>query len=189
MVYQWKTAGLFKVDPNAAGAEIEACRDENGLIHPSEVVQHASHIGSVLHPCFEWDNQKAATKWREHQARVIVANLVTVCVSGEPKSEPITVRAFINVPGKQGRGYKTITGVLSDETDKAYMLERALGELRSFRAKYKALSELAGVFAAIDQIDALDAEFSMTQDVVFNMNGQTFGFSGRYVHDQSRVPA
>ena len=160
MVYQWKTTGLFKVDANVAGAEIERCRDADGYIAPGAVVARAADNDNALHPCFEWDNDTAAGKWREQQARVLICNLVTEYPSKEADAGPIVVRAFVHiasetVDGAKERGYKHIVGILSKEDETAYMMDRALAELRSFKAKYGKLVALTGVISAIEQLEAL----------------------------------
>lgn len=151
MVYQWKLP-LYKVSADVAGAEVEACRNEYGIITPASVVERAQPQESPLHECFEWDNDKAAIKWREQEARVLIGNIVTV-FSGEAEvNAPVTVRAFVNTPGKESGGYKGIVSVLNNPADREHMLSKALDELRSFKMKYASLNELVDVFHAIDQV-------------------------------------
>ena len=154
MVYEWKTKGLYKVSPDIAGNEIERCRDEDGIITPGAVVAQASNEDNPLHSCFEWDDMKAAAKWREQEARVLICNLATVMEIAEPDASAVTVRAFVNVVGNDSseRGYKNIVSVLMNKKEREYMLDKAMGELRSFQVKYGVLSELAEVFAAIKKV-------------------------------------
>ena len=42
--------------------------------------------------------------------------------------------------------------IMQDKDEYRKMLDRALAELNSFRAKYKTLVELDGVFDAIDKV-------------------------------------
>ena len=152
MVYKWKTTGLYKVDPNIAGAEIERCRNDGDVILPSAVVERAADVENPLHDCFEWDNGKAANKWREQQARVLIANVLTVVEAKSEEAKPTVVRAFVNISDGGERGYKEVNKVLLNDADRQYMLDRALGELRSFEVKYQTLSELNTVFAAIREV-------------------------------------
>lgn len=147
MVYQWKTP-IYKVDANLAGAEIEACRNEHGIIKPASVVARAQSAASPIHDCFEWDDETAAARHREDQARALMRNIVAVV---ETKDErPLTINAFVNISSDVGRGYKGIIQVMQNPADRAYLLQAALGELSSIRKKYNDLSELAGVFDAVD---------------------------------------
>ena len=64
-------------------------------------------------------------------------------------------RAFVNIvddDSKKAR-YMNVADALSNEETRYAVLGRALRELRSFQEKYSALSELAGVFAAIDSVE------------------------------------
>jgi hypothetical protein len=151
MDYEWKTRGLYKLDANIAGKEIEECRDGDGTVHPSDIVKKAKPENSALHGCFEWDNDEAAVKWREQQARVLLANIVTVVHTGDGDTAPVTVRAFVNYSGQNG-GYKHINTVLRNPDEREMLLDRAKGELRSFEAKYATLNELAALFAAIKEV-------------------------------------
>lgn len=49
-------------------------------------------------------------------------------------------------------GYKPTVMIMQDKDEYRKMLDRALAELNSFRAKYKTLVELDGVFDAIDKV-------------------------------------
>ncbi len=107
-----------------------------------------------MHKCFEWNDTKAADKYREQQARVLIANIVTVKIEDE-QEEIKPVRAFINVfdcdePAK----YVSLETALNDENYKKQMLDSALKELKSFQQKYSNLQELTEVFSAINKISA-----------------------------------
>lgn len=151
MVYQWKTP-LYKVSADVAGAEVEGCRNVDGVITPASVVERATPTANPLHPCFEWDNDKAAIKWREQEARVLIGNLVTVIKTDSSDEPPMVVRAFVNTNGNDGKSYKDIVTVLKHGGDREYLLARAKSELESFMVKYGKLSELAAVFKAIGEV-------------------------------------
>ena len=149
--YEWKTPGLYRISADTVGAEIEQLCNIKGEVSASDVVDIATDIDSPLHSCFEWDDDIAAIKYREEQARALLRNLVTVVV-GDSDIESQPVRAFVHIRSESGSGYKPITVVVQDKKDTAYMLERAKAELRSFTVKYNALSELAELFDIIDKL-------------------------------------
>lgn len=149
MVYEWKTP-MFDVDPNAAGAELEQCRDEHGIIKPRQVVARARSEASPIHTCFDWNDETAAEKYRDVQARTLIRNIVTVVETNENKR--VTVNAFVNLKGDEGRGYKGIVQIMQSPIDRAQILEAALNELNVLRKKYQDLSELACVFAEVDRV-------------------------------------
>lgn len=139
--YEWKTPGLYRVDPNTAGRYLDAIYRETGRIEPSEVVERSRDVASPLHGCFEWDDSKAAQKWREQQARVLIANVMVV---GEP-TEHVYTRAFVHVEQE----YQPISIVLESKDKTSELLRNALRELRTFEAKYRELTQLVPVFKAI----------------------------------------
>jgi len=154
MVYQWKIDKYANVSAQAAGEEIEKCRDGNGFIQPESVVNIAKPEESPIHTCFEWNNYKAAKKYRVVQAQELIRNVVVVNVIEREPEQP--VRAFINIKKRNERGYKTIDVVVRNKYDSAYMLETAKRELDAFKQKYMILLELnpalIPLFTEIDKI-------------------------------------
>jgi hypothetical protein len=122
-----------------------------GLLRPADVIAEASHPDSPLHGYFQWDDGLAAHQWRLQQAR----QLIRVTVETLPHDEPhYQVRAFISLtPDRQldGGGYRVMAQVLAAPSERAQMLTDALDELNRLKVKYFQLSELAGVFAAIER--------------------------------------
>lgn len=142
--YEWKTSGLFKVDANIAGQELERIYKRDGAIDPSVIVDESRPDNAPLHDCFEWDDEKAAQLYRERQARTMIANVVMV---GEPKKETYT-RAFVHVEHE----YRPLKVVLENKDMTQELLRNALRELKCFEAKYRELSDLAPVFDAIQKV-------------------------------------
>ena len=56
----------FKADAEKCYREIEAL----GECKPEEIVEYAKHTDTELHKCFEWDDTKAAERWRPVLARL-----------------------------------------------------------------------------------------------------------------------
>lgn len=146
--YEWKMSGLFNVDANDAGAELERIYEKHGSIEPAQVVEESRPKKAPLHSCFEWDDATAAEKYREQQARCIIANVMVV---GQPESDTFT-RAFVHVEQK----YQPLYVVLESADKTAELLQTAMRELRTFEAKYRELSQLTPVFQAITEITKED---------------------------------
>jgi len=151
MVYEWKFPNLYNISAQAAGAEIEGCKNSDGFITPAAVVEKAKDEASVIHDCFEWDNDTAADKYRLQQAGELIRNIVTVCKT-EDEAVPLTVRAFVNVKSEAERGYKGIAAVVTKPDEYAYLLGCAKNELEAFEKKYAVLTELRSVFRAISEV-------------------------------------
>ena len=145
--YAWKKGYPYKVPAQIAG---ETCRqlEENGGLTAKRLVDASRPKDAPLHNAFEWNNREAAERWREAQARVLIASLITVPVESVTK-EP--VRAFFNISYTDPE-YESLEVIIRNEDKHAAMLNRAMNELRAFQLKYKALSELKPVFDSIEMI-------------------------------------
>ena len=146
--YAWKKGYPYKVPAQIAG---EMCKqlEENGGLTAKKLVDANRPKDAPLHNAFEWNNREAAEKWREQQARVLIASLITVEVE-EEKKEP--VRAFFNISYSDPE-YESLEVIIQDEDKHAALLARALNELTAFQIKYKVLSELQPVFDSIKAIE------------------------------------
>lgn len=113
----------------------------------AQILDKARNEQTELHKCFDWDDAEAAEKWRLQQARHIVCNLVIKEKSDTPRPE---VRVFFKTDVDSG--YKPTVLIMQDNDEYRKLLDRALAELNSFKAKYKTLAELDGVFDAIDKV-------------------------------------
>jgi hypothetical protein len=150
--HQWKLPGHYKVDAEVAAEVIKSCEDENGYVQPKTVVDKSRPSDAELHDCFEWQDNLAAEKWREQQARALIRNIVTVEVSDVEDKCREVVKTFTHViHDEQTRGYKMTEIALRDTDDRVYVLSVARRELLSFVAKYRKLTELAGLITTIEK--------------------------------------
>lgn len=152
MVYRWRDGARWRARAQDVGERIEALRaDRGGEIAPADVVEDARAVESPLHPCFEWNDAKAADAYRTAQARELIADVMVVYaeeVDGAPK-EP--VRAFANVPGASGA--PTYTGTLDAMRNaqmRAAVIAQAKKELDGWRKRYRHYQELAN---AVQQVE------------------------------------
>lgn len=138
---KWKISGVFKADAQKVYQEIG-----DTSITPEEVLEKARKKRSELHKCFEWDDSVAAEKFRLQQARQIIQLLVIT-----PKyedDEPI--RAF--QISSEKNVYQPTRLIIQQPDEYTQLLKRAKGELFAIEKRYKMLSELEAVFAAIDML-------------------------------------
>lgn len=145
-VATWRSGPcVFKADAQKVADEISSI----GLsVKPEEIVDKARDESTELHKCFEWDDTKAAEKFRLHQARQIVCNLIVREVNDTQKEREI--RVFYKTDNTDG--YKPITYIMRDEDEYQKLLSRAVSELKSFQKKYSTLKELEGVWEAINPL-------------------------------------
>lgn len=147
MIYKWSIPGLYSVDAQSAGEELQRIYSVHGKIDPADVVEESRAETATLHGCFEWDDAVAANKFRQTQAAKIIRDIVVV---SEPEKKAQKIRAFVHVQST----YQPISIVVNDEEKLAELLDSAMRELEAFRKKYDSLSELSPVMAAIDVLTA-----------------------------------
>ena len=119
-----------------------------GQITPIDVVNAARKEDSLLHGYFEWDDSSAGDQYRLDQARYL---LRVVEVEVTYKDNVQTERMFLNVKTNGSRAYVS-TQIVAENIDyKSQVVEQALKELVSWKAKYKRYQELDLVFGAIEE--------------------------------------
>lgn len=124
---------------------------ERGLLKPEKVVEFAEDDETHLHKCFEWDNSKAAERYRLNQARQQISMYVMVVQS--PKG-PVKIRAFQSLPSDRisGGGYRKTTDILQDDALVAELVNSAMKDLATVRQRYEAVSALSPVWEAAEEV-------------------------------------
>lgn len=144
MTYQWKVPGIMPVDAQTAGNELQRIYERDGVIEPETVVLESESPSAPLHSCFEWDDEKAAHKYRITQAQGIIRAIVAV----DERQENPDTRAFVSVQSE----YHPVSVVIQNPEKRDVLLQNALNELHWFEKKYNSLRELSGVFSAIKEV-------------------------------------
>lgn len=147
-VATWRSGPcVFKADAQKVADEISSI----GLsVKPEEIVDKARDENTELHKCFEWDDTKAAERYRVYQARQIVCHLIVKEVNDEPQKQE--VRFFYKTDSQEG--YKPTSYIMRNKDEYHKLLDRALTELKAFQRKYSTLKELDGLFDAINALTA-----------------------------------
>ena len=142
--YQWKMASFAKkVDPEQAMEEIRKAENLYGKITAETVLQVARDNKSPLHKLFEWDDNRAAEKYRMAQARTLVNNIeVKIISDGEERSIPVyeivNIRPEDESEEQSGRQYKHIDTLTYDEVGQVKEATvRALNNLKFKLSVYK----------------------------------------------------
>jgi hypothetical protein len=131
----------------ALGSTLERIQSSRGRWSALEVVNAARPKNSPIHGLFEWNNSIAAERFRLAQARDHIAHL-TVVVMTDKKETTMSVAFSIG----RGDGYTAAETVLSSDELRGQLLAQALSEARTWRNRYQFIKELAGVFAALDEV-------------------------------------
>lgn len=148
MVYEWKTGYHSTVKAEVFAEVAEKLAKENRL-SAKEVVNASRSEQSPLHCAFEWDDAIAGEKWREQQARVMIASIVCR-VEEAPVVEPI--RAFYQID-KTTSNYESTITIMSSKEKRDMLFDLAMSELRAFKRKYAEIKEFSGLFAVIDDLE------------------------------------
>lgn len=150
VIYGWRAGSRINIDPQKAGEAIERLtKRHNGVLEAGDIVEAARPETSPLHAHFQWDDAAAAELYREDQARDLVRSLTIDISRSNLETRP--VRAFVNVETGGERGYVTTATAMSSADLRKQVIEKAFAELEAWRARHAELTELARIFAAIDE--------------------------------------
>ena len=146
-IYKWKQGSRVNFDAQKVGEVCERL-EKKGKLTPTALVDASRRSNAPLHNLFEWDNEKAAEKYRETQAAYLIRS-IEVVVTGV--SEPVRAFVSVNIDG-ESRQYMNVETAMKSEPTRDQVLSDALIELESFKRKYSNLKELASVISAIDEL-------------------------------------
>ena len=126
-----------------------------GDLTPRLVVNEARDPDHPLHHRFEWDNSKAAERFREVQAGALIRK-VTITYAESPDGKDKKVRGWIPVSTiattdgtESGAGsYRPVQDVLSDPTARQITINAMNREWQTFRRRYENLEEFAALINA-----------------------------------------
>ena len=148
MVYEYSWNCPSRAVPAKKVAEhIKKLEKKHGEVTREIFLDSARSEKSAMHCLFEWDDAKAAEKYRLQQAQVIICS-IQVTVHSEDKP-PIITRAFVH-DREVSSGYLNIERAMSEEDKRERIIEDARKEALWFKSKYEHLLELAEVIEAID---------------------------------------
>jgi hypothetical protein len=148
MIYEWKADSRFPIGAQIAAERLHKIRDKHGELTPRVVVDDAASPRSPLHPCFEWDDEKAADNYRLVQARKLMGSIVVAEYADAPIADE--TRAFVHLSIETNQ-YVPIEVAMTNENMRAEVLAKAAREIKLWRARYAAYSEFAQLVAAIDE--------------------------------------
>jgi hypothetical protein len=117
-------------------------REKYGQLRPHLVVQEAEDPDHPLHNRFEWDDAVAGPKYRIVQARRLIRVCRIPIDEGDEFREPQHIRAFISVPGPQGKPvYDPTEEVAMSPMMRAIVLQQMQRDWQSFKRRYRRYHE------------------------------------------------
>jgi len=137
----------FSADAEKCYREIQSLES----ITPANIVDYARNEETELHKCFQWDDSIAAENWRKQQARIIVSSLVVTVEKTTAGSQKYRLIQHDD----STKEYKPVVFTVRNMDEYGRLLAQAKRELRSFKERYKSITELSEV---IEQIEIALAE-------------------------------
>ncbi len=155
MKYKWirQMDGMPRISAQVVGTELAKLeKKKGGKLLPATIVDAAEPKSSKLHPCFEWNNTKAAKKYREQQASEMLRKIVVVYKDN--KDEAQHIRAFVNITSEEkGGSYYCAARRIADYPElQSNVLEQILAALIAIKNKYAKYKtpKLQKIWNAID---------------------------------------
>lgn len=142
-------------------AALKVVRRQYGSITPAHIVDFARSTKSPLHRFFEWDNTKAAERYRLDQARGMVQRVrLRMVVQGRRTAVP--VRVYTSVTKRGVRQYAPTEEVIADRVTAEQVLEEMREDLQQMIARFKTYEFLAtrkgvqALRAALRELDGIE---------------------------------
>lgn len=150
---KWSDGYRANVSAGIFAEEVERIKKEHGRATPPLVVKWARPKNSPIHKLFEWDDRKAAERWRIDQAGEYLRKIV---VTVEEDTGPTQVRLYYSVTDSKGPNYRSMDEVTGNKDYLRQVLADARNDLLIFDARYRrferVLKPLRPVFRAIRKV-------------------------------------
>ena len=133
--YSWKVGFRCSVNAEAVGKELETLGKN---VNIDTVLELAKKKTSAMHDYFEWDDKKAAAKFRRKQATDLISALEVTFIKDEEETK--SVQAFVSL--KYDTDRVPIEDVIEDVDMYSILKERAFRELQAIKLKYANIQEV-----------------------------------------------
>lgn len=138
---------ISQEDKKIVFEEIERLRvAAGGFISAEKVLESATNPHSPLHQYLEWDNEKAAFKWRIHQVHQLIKIVVVKSTDDTPR------RYHVKVQRNNEQVYTTRPTVMNQDALRRQQVRRSAGQLRGWLTQFGDYPELEAQVAAIKEV-------------------------------------
>lgn len=151
--YDWRPgAHIARLDPQAAGDELERIREKHGTLSPALVLREAKSKRNPLHDyLYGMPDTEAAQRWRVERAGHLIRCVVIRRVNNK---ETPPVRAYVSVrttPEADQPEYVATTDARNDPYLREQLLTKYRVQLARVAQQIKDFEEFAGVVRAIHE--------------------------------------
>ena len=150
MVYKWRSGYSHKTDPEVAAGIMNELA-EQGKLDAKTLVDVSRPEDAPLHQEFEWDNDVAAERWRQHQGRNLINALVMIPDDEEQNENINEVRVFFKVDSINREQYESTRVLIQTQGGKDALRDMARKELAQYRNKYLTILQWAGADTGINE--------------------------------------
>lgn len=153
MVFQWRI-NKYPVEAEVAGEVFNDIEARYGKVDPKVVVEESKDFDAPLHKCFEWDNRKAANKYREGQAKDMITNIIVHTEIDDSLSVPM--KAYVSVvdaDSGKGKKYISLSVAIENTTYLDQIIANAMKELQSFKRKYQNITQFTTILQEIEKLE------------------------------------
>lgn len=149
-LYSWTEGYKPALKAEIAAAEIRRIENERGPVTPSVLLAAARNGQSPFHPLIEWDDEKAAERYRLSQANRIIMSLRVVIKEGEP--ERPAYASLKDETGDAARAYVSMIDVSSDEVKRREFLLREVQRIGEYLQRSDGFPEMDPVRKALAKV-------------------------------------
>lgn len=145
--FRFTTRRSYGVSADVAGREFDRLSAEHGgRITSAQVVDAARPDEAPLHPAFEWDDEKAAERYRQHQASTLIRAVVLVpeVASHQPEHRAYVLTQTQEAPKPVYVKAEEVVQEPSLFADALQRLERTLSVARQSVVELRDLAQSAG---------------------------------------------
>ena len=135
-----KKTKKVKVDVTS---ELLNIQSKHGMLTAEGVLKEAKKKRHPLHNHFDWDNTKAAKRWRVHQANMLISQATVTLTEHEPK----TVHAFVSIKTEEGRQFVHTVDAINDKQILFQIFSQLHTRIKSIEEQLTALNLLKGEVA------------------------------------------
>jgi hypothetical protein len=128
--------------------------EQSGPLTPPRVVDVARDVNNPLHECFDWDDTKAAEKYRLLQARWFIAAVLVDVYDVTKKEERLVVknaRALLNVVRGGKRQYISSIRIAKTTNLAEQAIDDVLMRIQFFQVRYAQFSALVRTLNAFEK--------------------------------------
>lgn len=159
--FAWAQGRRHPVKAQVVGEYLEEMEKRDGSVSARQVLREAKPEGAVLHPCFTWDDKKAADRWRLKESRDLIGDLRVIKATPKTYQEndgpkEVKIKAFIRVTeGNDAARYGGTWEAMAREDARKIIINNAKKEMECFVARYRELLDIAQLVDEVMQEESI----------------------------------